>query len=256
MQKVFLAFLILLISSFNLSAQEESEGDVKAGDLIFSISAYYAYEKPAGDLESRFGFNHKIGAAFIVKLPSNWVISIDGGYMFGQDLKEEAYSVLDNLKTDKGQITSKYGTPGNILLGERGYSIMLKGGKILPFLQSNENSGPLLMGGIGFLEHKIRIDNDGNDTPQIYEEYKKGYDHLTNGIAFSQFIGYQHYANNKMANFYIGVEMTQAFTKNRRGYNYNTMDYDTDARLDMLYSLKVGLVVPFSRRAPKAFYTY
>ena len=176
--------------------------------------------------------------------------------MFGQDLKDEAYSILDNLKTDKGQITSKYGTPGNILLGERGYTVMFKGGKILPFLQTNSNSGPLLMGGIGFLEHKIRIDNDGNDTPQIYDEYKKGYDHLTNGLALSQFIGYQHYADNKMANFYIGVEFTQAFTKNRRGFSYNTAEYDNKARIDMLYSLKVGLVVPFSRRAPKAFYTY
>jgi len=57
-------------------------------------------------------------------------------------------------------------------------------------------------------------------------------------------------------NFYIGIEFTQAFTKNRRGFNYNTGEYDNASRLDLLYSLKAGMVIPFARRAPKSYYTY
>lgn len=255
MFRTYLLILILSLLGLNLSAQEDTEDDSK-GDLIPSMSAFYAFEIPGGDLASRFGFNHKVGAAFSLKLKNNWLLTFEGGYMFSEELKEEAYTILDPLKTKMGQITSQYGTPGKILLNERGFSIMLKAGKILPFLQSNENSGPLLMGGIGFLQHQIRIENDGNDTPQVSEEYRKGYDHLTNGIAFSEFVGYRHYANNKMMNFYIGVEFTQAITKNRRGFNYNTLDYDNAQRLDMLTSFKFGVVVPFSRRVPDAFYAY
>jgi len=228
----------------------------KEGTMIPSISAYYAYEFPAGDLANRFGNNHKVGAAFSLKFKNNWIMFLDMGYMFGENLKEEAYSILDGLKTDVGQITSQYGTPGNIMMSERGYTVMLKAGKIFPFLQTNANSGPLLTGGVGFLQHKIRIDNENNDVPQVSDEYKKGYDHLTNGFALNEFIGYQHYAKNKLMNFYIGVEFTQAFTKNRRTYNYNTMEYDNKSRLDILYSLKVGMVIPFVRRMPKEFYTY
>lgn len=253
--KHFLFYILLGLISLNTLAQTETE-EKPEGVIIPAISVYYAYEFSGGDLATRFGANNKVGATFSLKLKSNWIVGIDVGYMFGQELKEEAYSILDPLKTEVGQITSRYGTPGNIMLSERGYTIMLKAGKVLPILQTNKNSGPLLMGGIGFLQHKIRIDNEGNDVPQVYGDYKKGYDHLTNGIAFNQFIGYRHYANNMMMNFYIGVEFTQAFTKNRRGFNYNTLEYDNASRLDLLYSLKIGMVVPFARRAPKAFYTY
>lgn len=255
MFRTYLLILVLSLLGLNLSAQDEDETNGK-GDLIPSMSAFYAFEIPGGDLSSRFGFNNKIGAAFTLKFENNWLVILEGGYMFGEDLKEEAFSILDPLKTTMGQITSQYGTPGKILLNERGYSLMVKGGKILPFLQTNKNSGPVLIGGIGFLQHQIKIENDGNDTPQVSEEYRKGYDHLTNGIAFSEFVGYRHYAKNKMMNFYIGVEFTQAITKNRRGFNYNTLDFDKDQRLDMLTSLKFGIVVPFSRRVPDAFYAY
>ena len=248
-------FYILLIFVFNLSAQEE-EAKYKGADFMPSFSVYYAYEIPAGDLAVRFGDNNKVGAAFSIKFSNNWIVSLDAGYMFGENLHKEAYSILDGLKTEDGQITSKFGTPGSIIMSERGYTIMFKGGKILPFLQANINSGPFIMGGIGFLQHKIRIDNKSNDTPQVSPEYRPGYDHLTYGIAFNQFVGYRLYARNKMTNFYAGVEWTQALTKNRRGYNYNTMSAEDDLRLDMLYSFKVGLIIPLVRRSPKDFYTY
>lgn len=255
MNKVSLSvFLIIAIAFSAFSQTETDKKDKNKGDIIAAISGFYAFESAEGDLSSRFGFNHRIGAAFSVKLENNWVFEIEGSFLFGDDLKEEAYSILDAMKTEDNQLTSRYGTPGNIMLTERGTSFMLKAGKILPFLQTNNNSGPFIMGGIGFLEHKIRIDNEGNDTPQIGVEYRKGYDHLTNGIAFSQFVGYRHYADNKMFNFYIGLEWAEAFTKNRRGYNYNTMEVEGEARIDILSSVKCGIVIPFSKRSPKAFY--
>ncbi len=253
--KYTIFYILLIIISSDVFAQTE-ESAKEEGVMIPAISVYYAYEFPGGDLAKRFGANNKVGAAFSLKFKNNWIVFLDGGYMFGENLKEEAYSILDPLKTEVGQITSKFGTPGNVMMSERGYSIILKAGKILPFLQTNKNSGPLVMGGLGFLQHKIRIDNENNDISILTDEYKKGYDYLTNGIAFNEFIGYQHYANNKMMNFYIGVEFTQAFTKNRRGYNYNTMQYDNASRIELLYSLKLGMIVPFIRRTPKPFYTY
>jgi hypothetical protein len=251
--KNLLTLLLVSFLAINLTAQEEQE---TKGVLIPSFSAYYAYEMPGGDLASRFGDNHKIGGTFNLKFANNVLLEFDGGYFFGTNLKEEAYTIFDGIKTDQGQITSQYGTPGSILLNERGFTLFTKFGYMIPVLKANDNSGPVVLAGVGFLQHKIRIDNESNDTPQVLGEYKKGYDHLTNGVAFNQFVGYRYYADNKMLNFFIGVEMTQAFTKNRRGFNYNTGEFDNKSRLDLMYSLKAGFVIPIARRQPNSFYMY
>ena len=257
--KKYLLILNFLFIISAITAQNNNKNDSlkkPKGDIIFSFSAYYAYEFPDKDLANRFGNNHKIGGQFTYKSATNWIFSFDGGYMFGTNLKKEAYTVLNPLKTAQGQITSKYGTPSDIALNERGFSFSITGGKILPFLQSNSNSGPLIMIGGGFLQHKIRIDVKGNDAPQLSEEYKKGYDKLTNGWGFRQFIGYRHYSENRMLNFFIGIETTQAYTQNRRGYNYDTMQADNTKRWDLLYSIKAGFIIPLAKRKPAEFYVF
>ncbi len=251
--------LITFISCFLfvfLANAQENEKPKSNSILISSFSAYYAYEIPGADLANRFGDNHKVGGTFSVKTAQNFLFELDGGYFWGNKLKQEALSIFDDLKNDEGTITSRFGTPGSILLNERGFSIFAKFGKIFPVLQANDNSGPFVSLGVGFLQHKIRIDNESNDTPQVLDDYKKGYDHLTNGVALNQFIGYRYYANNKMLNFYIGVEFTEAFTQNRRGYNYNTMSYDNKKRLDVLTSFKAGFVIPISKRNTSTYYIY
>ncbi len=247
-------FFVMILSFSWMQAQDETKE--KTATLVSSLSAFYAYEIPGADLAVRFGNNHKVGAAFTVKTAQNWLFQIEGGYLFSNNLKEEALSIFDDIKTEQGMVTSKFGTPGSILLNERGFSLYLKFGKILPFLQANDNSGPCVTVGLGLLQHKIRIDNESNDTPQVLGDYQKGYDHLTNGLALNQFVGYRFYAQNKMINFYAGVEFTQAFTKNRRGYNYNTMSYDDAKRLDLQTSFKFGFVIPLSRRTPDDFYIF
>ncbi|MBA3901808.1 MAG: hypothetical protein H0X62_16670, partial [Bacteroidetes bacterium] len=119
----------------------------------------------------------------------------------------------------------------------------------------NPNSGFFVLGGVGFLQHKVRIENPGNASPQIFGEYKKGYDRLTNGISTSQFIGYMFLSNNRLLNFFGGVEFVQGFTQNRR-FNYDNMDYDHTQRLDLLTGIKVGWVFPLYKKVPLKYYYY
>lgn len=51
------------------------------------------------------------------------------------------------------------------------------------------------MGGGGFLQHKIRIENRENVAPQILGDYAKGYDYLRNGPAGYLYVGYVFHAN-------------------------------------------------------------
>ena len=119
----------------------------------------------------------------------------------------------------------------------------------------NKNSGLLLMGGLGFLQHRIRIENLDNRVPNLNDDYVKGYDRLSNGFAAHQFIGYMHLSNSRRLNFYVGFELNQAWTQNRRGYNFDKQQVDKEKRLDLLYGIKVGWILPlYPKGAQKYFY--
>jgi len=106
------------------------------------------------------------------------------------------------------------------------------------------------------LQHHIRIENKDNNAPQVLGDYKKGYDRLTNGFAAKTFIGYQYLDSKRRFNFYAGFEFYQAWTKNRREYNFDTMSRDNNLYHDYLYSFKAGWILPIYYRTPDKFYYY
>ena len=119
-------------------------------------------------------------------------------------------------------------------------------GKLFSLSDVNPRSGIRFTISSGLLQHKIRIQDDPvRDVPQLSTEYRKGYDRLTNGLTFNEFIGYQMLSRNRRINFYAGLEFTQAFTKSRRDFNFDTMTAETENRVDLLYGFRVGWVLPF-----------
>ena len=103
------------------------------------------------------------------------------------------------------------------------------------------------------LQHKIRIEGAA---PQLMGEYKKGYDRLSNGLALGEFIGYVHLGKNHFINFFAGFEIIEAFTKNRRSFNIDTIEKDDTKRLDILSGFKFGWIIPLYRRNADEFYYY
>jgi hypothetical protein len=66
--------------------------------------------------------------------------------------------------------------------------------------------------------------------PQVQGAYAKGYDRLTNGPAISQYIGWLHLDRKKLVNFNAGIEIIEAFTQNRRDFNFDQMKKDDSKR--------------------------
>ncbi len=230
-----------------LSLSSLSQVNVK--DSILSIpmaSLSYAYQIPGGDLADRFGANSNVGVSFLHKLKNNLVYGVEFDIIFGNDIIENG--ILDNLKTEQGVIIGEDGLAADVVLYERGFYTSLKGGWVLPVLNRNPSSGIFILAGAGLLQHKIRIDVANNTAPQLTDDTKKGYDRLTNGFAINQFVGYLNLSNSRLFNFYIGIDITQAWTKNRRNYNFDTMTTDDSQRFDMLYGARIGWIIPFYKR--------
>lgn len=249
--KRFLLYLSLL--SLFIAEQGFSQVSIKDSAISTSlIQATYSFQVPGGDLSKRFVSNNAIGLGFLYKTRKNWILGADGFFMFRDTIKET--SILDSITTSDGNIIDGNGIFADVQLYERGFHMGLKAGKLIPVWGPNKNSGIILLGGVGLLQHKIRIENKDNTASQIIGDYKKGYDRLTNGLALSQFIGYMYLGNTKLVSFYAGVEIVEAFTQNRRSYNFDLMGPDNTKRMDMLYSIKVGWIIPLYKRSPDPFY--
>lgn len=248
MKAIISAIFILFVSTF-ASAQVS----VKDSSIFTPlICGSYAYQIPGGDLAKRFGDNSNLGVDILFKTKKNWIYGIQYSHLFGEKIYES--NILDNLRNNDGWIINRNGQEAIIRMFERGHSYMGKFGRLFNVLAPNPNSGFFVTLGAGYLHHKIRIDNVGNDVPQLNKEFKKGYDRLTGGFAVQGFAGYLFLSNSRLTNFYVGVELTQAWTQSLRSFNYDTMQADTQKRLDQLTGFRFGWIIPIYKKSPREFY--
>lgn len=241
-------FFLLLISLNALSQVSVKDSALVAPMIKFS----YSPQIPAGDMKERFGLNSNIGADFQVKTKSNWIVGFSGSFMFGSKIKEEG--IFSNIQTSDGLVINSNGLYSEIRMYERGFITLFKLGKVFPVFSPNPNSGIMATLGTGFIQHKIRIEDVSGSTPQLTGEYIKGYDRLTNGLALSQFIGYLYLGNTRLLNGFVGFEITEGFTQNRRSFNFSTMERDSRKRMDILYGIRFGIIVPLYKKIPDQFY--
>lgn len=245
--------LVLVISAWG-QKRPGSAGPLNVGKAyLFSIS--YGLQTPAGDLIDRFGPNANLGLGLdFLSAKGNWTLGFDGNYLFGQEVKT---NVLANLLTPEGYIIGNDKTYADIQLRERGFFVGARIGKIISLFPTVHRSGIKISLSTGLFQHKIRIQKDPiREVPQLSGDYRKGYDRLTNGLAFSEFIGYQMLSANRRINFYAGIECLQAFTQSRRDFNFDTRERDKQKRLDMLFGIRVGWILPFyfGKEADEVFY--
>lgn len=214
---------------------------------------------PQKDMAVRFGNNSSVGFSFLHKTKKNWMYGADWNFIFGNNIKDSGlFNQIGTTPNANGYrlIIDNSGNLATTRTWERGWHSHLKVGRMILPLGPNPNSGFVILVGGGMLYHKIRIEDIGNNAPQLSKEYRKGYDRLSFGFSTSEFIGYQLFANNKFVNFLIGFESIQGFTQNKRGYLYDQFKVDNEKRLDVLNGLKVAISIPLYRRAPDSYYFY
>ena len=227
--------------------------NVKDSSLFIPMVKFsYAVQQPAGDLAKRFGTSSGIALNFSMKTKRNVFFGVDGSFVFGNNINEN--KILDSLKTSSGTIINQNGNPATVRMFERGYGLSLHLGRLFNIWAHNKNSGLLVYAGPLYFQHKIKIDDIGHQTTELAPDYVKGYDRLTSGFGFHEFIGYVYLGSNRILNFFAGIDCLQAFTKSQRSYNFDQMKADTDKRLDVLSGIRIGWILPLYRSTPQEFY--
>lgn len=246
---------LLLSACLAAMAPSYGQGTVRDTSIrMVPVTMSYAYQVPGGTMAERFGNNNNLGLSAMVKFQSNYLIGAEGQFLFSRQVREPG--LLNGVTNSFGQIIDQEGQPATVLLFQRGYLVMGVVGKIIPIVGPNPNSGLLLKLGGGYMRHKIRIETQVNEVPQLENDHLDGYDRLAAGPCAMLFVGYQHFGNKRRVNFTIGFESTYGFTSPLRAINFDTGTSDRDGRLDALYGLRAGWTLPIYRRKADSFYIY
>ncbi|MCA6364559.1 MAG: hypothetical protein IM638_16115 [Bacteroidetes bacterium] len=248
-----LLLTLMALTAFSAAQAQQNVKDSTVSCVGFGFS--YAAQMPGGDLALRFGNNSSAGASFWGKTKKNYWFGMQWGYMFGQNLRETG--ILDSIATSDGLVINKEGKYSDVQLYQRGFTLSISAGKIFPkAFGLNKNSGLMLTGGVGYIQHRIRIIDNGSLTPPLSDQYLKGYDRLTGGFLTQEFLGYWFQGRKKRVNFFAGIECMQGFTRSMRSWDYDLMRPDTQQRVDLLWGIRVGWNIPIYRRPARDYYYY
>ena len=233
-----LIFAFLFVSFYAKAQRNKEKGVAILARFNFGLAL------PAKDLALRYGTNSATGVSVeLLGNQSNLIVGSDFSYFFSKKVKEDPLAKLVNYDTyiygnDKG--LSSY------LLRERGFVWQGYVGKLFLLDKKSRNrSGIRFTLGVGYMQHKIRLQDDSRSIAQLSTDYRKGYDRLTGGLSISQYIGYQYLSENRRINFSLGFDFTQGFTKSKRDWDFDLKSKNTNARLDILNGIRATWILPF-----------
>jgi len=250
MRRGFLIIAILVGFVWGSKAQTIADTSMNIHLTSFHLSGHV----PGGDMGKRYGTSLGVGGSYMYKTEKQWILMADLTFITGNTYKAD--SIFDNLKDEYGDFISIYGEISEHKYYERGFYAAGGVGRLFPVFGPNPNSGLMCMLSAGILQHKTLIHQDGADIPGINGDYAKGYDRLTNGFAISEFIGYMHLDNSDPVNFYVGLEFTQGWTKNRRDWDFYLNGPELGLKHDYMFGLRFGWIFPINKKATNTYYFY
>jgi hypothetical protein len=77
-------------------------------------------------------------------------------------------------------------------------------------------------------------------------------------LLLSQYIGLIRLEKGKYVNVTLGFEITEAFTANRRPYDFHLQQKLSETRVDLMYGLKFTWMIPvyIGKSSSSQYYTY
>ncbi|MBK9764512.1 MAG: hypothetical protein IPO87_14445 [Flavobacteriales bacterium] len=133
-----IALALLLSGAHALCGQSIRDTTI----ALFAVHASYAQQLPGGDLAERFGTNSNIGLGTFRKTKSNFLLGVEGSFIFGKKTKEPG--ILRNVINSQGQVVDVEGKQADVFLYERGWTAFAYVGKTFQLGKPNPNSGVVI----------------------------------------------------------------------------------------------------------------
>jgi hypothetical protein len=245
---------LLVFTYLGASLALHGQGRVQDEALRMSLFQFQGGAHiPGGDVAKLYGTNAAVGFSYAYKSKGNYLLGADFNYLFGNQVKDTP-DLFKGLQTSEGSVIGIQGEFITILVQQRGFAAGFYGGRIFPIFGPNPNSGLVVKVGINYLEHRTWIESREADIPPLEGDYRKLYDRKRAGLAAYQFIGYQHFSNNRFANFFAGVDFYQGFTTDYRTFNVDQMAFTDGNYVDFLTGIRIGWVIPVYKQVDDRFY--
>ena len=246
--------LLLALIAFALPFQSSAQ-EIDKPDRMWLFGASASVNSSTGDWSEQFGNNFSVGAHISRKFQSNIALSAEWDFLFGSDIPDRT-GALGNLLTNDGNLININGSYAQVNINQRGSFASFGIEKTWPIRSSNQNSG--INAGLygGYTWHWLNVDNVGNDSPQIINDYENGYDRFSQGPHLRQSIGYIYLSNSRLVNFKVSLELTEIWSQDMRGFYYPTGILSTDPQFNLLYSLKLKWYIPIYLGGKKQEYYY
>lgn len=229
---------------------EETKLPARKGFLL-GVNA--GFDMPAADLANRFGNSYRIGASMHYKTNKNFMFGVKLDFNNGNIIRED--SLFYGIKDQSGTYINQDGQRLGINIFRRGIMAGFEAGYIFNISKTVSDNGIMLLTGVGFMQHKILLQDKSESILSLRGDYRKGYDRLTNGLYLEQYLGYFNISKNALINFHIGLNFAAGFTQGRRDFLYDVRRSGNDKRMDIMFGLKGGWYLPmFKSKSEELFF--
>ncbi|HMP29783.1 MAG TPA: hypothetical protein PKD85_09290 [Saprospiraceae bacterium] len=191
------AILLILLFGFQFGFTQKQ---------VFGLSLSYGPDIPYNDLAQRYGTHLSFGLGLEYFTASNYGLSLEWRYMFGDNVKTDPYG---HLRQVGGSIVGVDGQPADHFYTIVGDQLHLQFRKIL----STKPSGWVIGGSLGILAYKTVLKDINRTIAQSFEPYSFYYDRLSRGLAFKQLLGYEFHSESGLINGSITLENSLGFAQ-------------------------------------------
>ena len=263
MRNIFTTIIVLL--AFSVASMAQPAKDIMKTPIPVSMfQVTYAFHLPALDNKVDYGVSNTIGGGFMQKTENDWLLGVNGHYIFGPKVQGDRTEILgEGITTVDGEVIGGSGSMTSLSIAQRGFHAQAEVGRLF-MCGPNPNCGFFVMAGIGYLRNRVRIDYETQmyNTPyQVDGDYQYGYDRMRGGAAFHLETGYLLLNDTRLLNCSVALEMTWARTRNLRAYDFRVFDgvpvgyVDQHKRFnDLYYGIRFTWNIPTYQRQPEQYY--
>lgn len=201
------------------------------------------------------------GINAIYKYKSNWLVTLDGDFLFGSDNLKSREERMTPLFTAESTIIGTNGTDAVVTCYNRGFIVRGGFGKVFRLSRKNPNSGIMLKLSGGWIQQQTVFFKNEVEAPQIDNEYEHLYDHQRMGGILTESVGYWFMSNKlNLVNFYVAFELSESWMNSTRTYTIDDLmglrGKDQSRYFDLTYTIKFCWMFPLKGKTAYDYYYY